>query len=134
MISTMSDIQAVERKNFPTSGLSLASWLTTRSVSWIASILLPRHDLDDAAGLENVVLPDRHLRADVDRLDEVPAEVRVELEREVERGGLLRHEEAVRDDAALAVLELADPAGVDGLAPEELERGVVEHVLDPCRA
>src|SRR4051812_18504071 len=86
----------------------------------------PRSYLYDRPGLEDVVFPDRHPRLHIDRLDEVLAEVRVQLVCEVERCGLGRHEEAIGQGPTFAILELADATGVDGLVLQELEHRVVE--------
>src|SRR3989338_1241362 len=88
------------------------------------------HDLDDVAVLEDMFLPNGHAALDVHGLDEVLAEVGVQAEREIERSGLGRHQEAIGEHAALAVRELAHASGVDGLVAEQREHRGVERCLD----
>src|SRR3989338_1905212 len=90
----------------------------------------PGHDLYHVAVLEDMFFPNGHAALHVHGLDEVLAEVGVQAEREIERSGLGRHQEAIGEHAALAVRELAHASRVDGLVAEQREHRGVERCLD----
>src|SRR3989344_2155262 len=98
----------------------------SKSWEWI---LLAAHNLNNIPMFQGVFLSHGHFCSYVYCANEMSAKIRMDSERETQRGRSRRHEKTIGKSSSKLVFELMHSPGKDGNVFKQLEHGSVQNML-----